>query len=58
MKIILSGQASKFLVALGSAAMTALTSFYGTATWEPMVSGLIGALLVYLVPNQQPPSKP
>ena len=55
---MLNGQASKFLVALGSAAMTALSTYYSGAHWMPMASALIGAALVWLIPNKQPPSSP
>lgn len=54
MKGMLNGQASKFLVALASAAMTALTTYYPGARWEPMASAIIGAALVFLIPNKQP----
>lgn len=48
---LLNGQMSKFLVALGTAALTGIGTYYGNAKWEPLVSALIGAVLVYLVPN-------
>ena len=57
MKTLLSGSMSKFLVAAGSAAVTALSTQYGTQKWEPMVVAVIGAVLVYLVPNTSPPAR-
>lgn len=51
MKGLMSGQMSKFLVALGTAALTGIGTYYGSAKWEPLVAALIGAVLVYLVPN-------
>ncbi len=51
MKGFLNGQASKFLVAVAGAALTGLGTYYGTARWEPVVAGVISAVLVYLVPN-------
>jgi len=47
----LNGQASKFLIAVATAASTWLTTSYGTAKWEPIVVTVIGAILVFLVPN-------
>jgi len=48
---LMNGQMSKFLVALGTAALTGISTYYGTARWEPLAAALIGAVLVYLVPN-------
>ena len=47
----LNGQSSKFLIAIATAVSTWLTTSYGTAKWEPIVVTVIGALMVYLVPN-------
>jgi hypothetical protein len=46
-----NGQASKALIALGSAVTTLLTTLYGTAKWEPTAIAFIGFVLTYLVPN-------
>ena len=51
MKTLLSGSMSKFLVAVGSAAVTSLTTYYSGQKWEPIVVAVIGAVLVYVVPN-------
>ena len=53
---LVNGQASKFIVAAATAVSTWLTTSYGTAKWEPVVITGVGALLVYLVPNQAPKS--
>lgn len=54
-----SGQVSKFIVALMSAAGTDLTIYYGGSHWVPMVTAALGVIGVYLVPNHsdtQPPA--
>lgn len=54
-----SGNVAKFIVALMSAASTDLTIYYGGSHWVPMVTAVMGALGVYLVPNtpnNQPPA--
>jgi hypothetical protein len=48
---MLSGTISKFMVSVGGGIMSALSTYYGTARWEPAVGMGITALLVYLVPN-------
>lgn len=56
MNAVLSGQASKFLVALLAVLASALPVYFGSARWEPVVIQLVGALLVYLVPNAPKPA--
>ena len=51
-----NGQASKFLVALFSAAASALATYWGSARWEPAAVMGIGAVLTYLIPNAAPPA--
>jgi len=48
-----SGEASKFLIAVFTAVAAGLPVFFGSATWEPFVLSVIGAILIYLVPNKQ-----
>jgi len=50
-KSLLNGQSSKFLVALLSTASAALTTYYGSAKWEPIVVMCLGAVMTWLVPN-------
>jgi hypothetical protein len=55
------GGYSKFIVAALGAVTTALTTFYGTAHWVTVVSTVLSALVVYLVPNvsvSKPPVVP
>lgn len=58
MNALLSGQASKFLVALLTAIAGALPLYFGTAKWEPIVVWAVGSVLVYLVPNTPKPADP
>ena len=53
-----SGQVSKFIVALMSAASTDMTIYFGGSHWVPMATAALGAIGVYLVPNSnsQPPA--
>jgi hypothetical protein len=55
MKMLLSGQASKALIGAGTALTTWLSTYYGGTRWEPAVVAVIGAVLVYLVPNASKP---
>lgn len=55
--------ASKFWVALATAAEITINTFYGSQKWAPAVVLGIGSLLVYLVPNAPtmpiiPPEEP
>lgn len=52
-----TGAYAKFIVGAASAVVTALTPYYGSAHWFPALTAGIGALLVYLVPNQPEASK-
>jgi hypothetical protein len=54
--VLTTGQASKFLVAVFSAAASAITVYYGTAKWEPAAIAAIGAVLTYAIPNASPPA--
>lgn len=58
LKGLVNGQASKFLVALLSAAASGLATYFGTARWEPVVVMGIGAALTWLVPNAPEPGQP
>ena len=57
MNQLTTGEASKFLVALFSAAASGLATYYGNARWEPVVVMGIGAVLTYLVPNASKPAQ-
>lgn len=48
---LVSGQASKFLVAVLTTAASALATYFGDAKWEPIAVMVIGAIVTYLVPN-------
>lgn len=57
-----SGTIAKFIVALFGAASTDLTIYYGGSHWVPIVTSVLSAVGVYLVPNtpsgpnNQPPA--
>ena len=51
MKGLVNGQASKFLVAVMGAIVTGLGTYYGSEKWTPIVTTVVTALMVYLVPN-------
>ena len=50
-----AGQYSKLLVAAAGAALTVVQTAYPTAHWTPAVTACLSAVLVYLVPNTDPP---
>lgn len=50
-----AGQYSKLLVAVAGAALTIVQTAYPAATWAPAVTACLSAVLVYLVPNTDPP---
>jgi hypothetical protein len=53
------GWYSKFIAAALSAVATGLeTGVYHTQPWEPIVTTIIGAVVVYLVRNQAAPPPP
>jgi hypothetical protein len=52
---MLNGTISKFLIAIEGAAVTILTTYYGTSKWEPAVVSAMASVLVYLVPNAPKP---
>lgn len=58
MKNVMSniGQYAKFVVSAAMAVITGLSPYYGHDSWFPAVSAGIGALLVYLTPNQAKPA--
>jgi len=59
MKGLVNGQSSKFLITVGGAVCTAITTYYGTTHWAPVVVTGVTALLTYLVPNKPAdPPKP
>lgn len=47
-----AGAYSKFIVAILAAVASILSVYFGSALWEPSVLAALGALAVYLVPNQ------
>lgn len=51
MKGFLSGQANKALVSILGAVATSLSTYYGTAKWEPVVFAALTVLGTYLIPN-------
>ena len=51
-----NGQAAKALIGAATALTTWLSTYYGGTRWEPAVVPVIGAALVYLVPNAKPPA--
>ena len=52
---LINGQASKALVAILTTVAAGLPIYYGTAKWMPIVVMGLGAVAVYLVPNQAAP---
>ena len=56
MKGFFSGSANKALVSILGAVATSLTTYYGTAKWEPIVFAALTVLATYLVPNVTPAS--
>lgn len=51
MKGIFTGQANKFVIAVLGAVAEGLSSYYGTAKWEPLTVAIVTALATYVVPN-------
>lgn len=51
-----AGRYAKFLVGTASAIVTALVPYYGGDKWFVTVTAVLGAALVYLVPNQGAPA--
>jgi hypothetical protein len=58
MNAFFNGRASKALVAVFTAAASALTTYFGTARWEPAALAVLGAVMVWLVPNSPKPPGP
>lgn len=51
-----NGQAAKSLVVILTSVATALTTYYGSAKWQPLVVLGVGIVVHYLVPNADPPA--
>lgn len=54
-----SGKYAKFIISILGTVMSGLTTYYGTASWEPFAVAALTAATVYLVPNHdqnQPPA--
>jgi hypothetical protein len=45
------GNLSKFIVTLFGMASTAIQTYWATATWAPIATAALTAIVVYLVPN-------
>jgi hypothetical protein len=46
-----SGTISKFIVSVLGSASSALSLYYGSARWEPIVVMALTSIVVFLVPN-------
>lgn len=56
LKGLVNGSAAKALIGAATALTTYLSTYYGDTRWEPAVVAVVGAVLVYLIPNASPPA--